>query len=269
MFSIDLNCGQADKDILIADLFEAGCTGLIETGDTADTASVRAFFDDARQSEILARFGGEATAADNRDWVAFAREHLQPMEIGQRIFVCPEWRSDATPAGRIRIEVNAGLAFGTGAHETTRMCLEAIERNLKPGMAVADVGTGSGILAEAAAKLGAGSVTACDNDPEAVAVARENLAKAGVDIAVAVGSVTDLPAESADLIAANISPAWIADLAEDWLRVLKPGGRAILSGFDAADLPGVVKALRGAGLHIEGEYGEGAWRMVQVTKNAE
>ncbi len=174
MFSIDLDCKQddkniVDKDILVADLWEAGCTGIVEL----DGDIFRVFFDDdARQADLLARFGGMAAPADLRDWVAFAREYLKPMEIGQRIFVCPEWRADPTPAGRIRIEVNAGLAFGTGAHETTRLCLEAIERHLRAGMTVVDVGTGSGILAEAAVKLGAGLVFACDNDPEAVTVAR-------------------------------------------------------------------------------------------------
>ena len=80
--------------------------------------------------------------------------------------------------GPIRIVVYAGLAFGTGAHETTRLCLEAIERHLNPGMTVIDVGTGSGILAEAAVKLGAGAGARHDNDPEAVAVARENFERA-------------------------------------------------------------------------------------------
>ncbi len=120
---------------------------------------------------MLSRFGGEAHPADTRDWVAFAHEYLQPMEIGERIFVCPGMarRCDATGTDSYRSE--AGLAFGTGAHETTRLCLEAIERHLKPGMTVVDVGTGSGILAEAAVKLGAGRVYACDTDPEAVGAA--------------------------------------------------------------------------------------------------
>src|SRR5436305_2740635 len=155
MFSIDIECPQAAKDIHIADVWEAGCTGIVELGDTSDTARMRVFFDDdALAPGLQARFGGEVAAADTRDWVAFAREHLQPMEIGERIFVVPEWRNEVTPQGRIRIEVNAGLAFGTGAHETTRLCLEAIERNLRAGMCVVDVGTGSGILSEAAIKLG-------------------------------------------------------------------------------------------------------------------
>jgi ribosomal protein L11 methyltransferase len=260
MISIDLACTPEDKDLTIAELWEAGCTGIIEGAD-----NLRVFFDDdARATSLQSRFGGEIKPADTRDWVAFAHEFLKPMEIGQRIFVCPEWRDDPTPPGRIRIVVNAGLAFGTGAHETTRLCLEAIERHLQPGMTVVDVGTGSGILAEAAAKLGAGAVYANDNDPEAVAVARENFEKAGVDVSLSLGSAGDFPSNLADLIVANISPAWIADLAPEWVRVLKPGGLAILSGFEANDVARVSAALEAAGARIAGQFGEHSWTMLEI-----
>lgn len=266
MFSIDI-ARPADetpeqRDLAIAELWEAGCSGIVEFD-----AGLRAFFDDDAQATALeSRFGGEIQPADTRDWVAFAHEYLKPMEIGERIFVCPEWRDDPTPPGRIRIVVNAGLAFGTGAHETTRLCLEALERNLQPGMTIADVGTGSGILAEAAVKLGAGAVYANDNDPDAVRVARENFEKAGVDVSLSVGSAADLPTNFADLVVANISPAWIADLAHEWVRVLKPGGRGILSGFEADDVPRVSAALEAAGARILGESGEGEWRMLEITR---
>jgi len=269
MFSIDLVCPQSEKDLIIAELWETGSSGIVEVEDKDDSSRLRAFFDDdARQTELLGRFGGEAAPADTRDWVAFAHEYLQPIEIGERIFVCPEWRTEATPAGRIRIEVNAGLAFGTGAHQTTRLCLEAIERNLKPGMTVIDVGTGSGILAEAAVKLGAGKVYACDADEEAVDVARENLTRAGVDVEPTNGSADQYPAESADLIMANISPAWIKDLAEEWVRILKPGGIAVLSGFEAADVPEVAAALTRTGASLRGEFGEREWRMIEIMRAA-
>jgi len=263
MFSIDLNCTQADKELTIAELWEAGSSGIVEL----DDVHLRAFFEDDNQaSDLQSRFGGEIKPADNRDWVAFAHEYLKPMEIGERIFVCPEWRNDPTPPGRIRITVNAGLAFGTGAHETTRLCLEALERHLKPGMTVVDVGTGSGILAEAALKLGAGAVYANDNDPDAVMVARENFERAGMSAGLSVGSASDIPASLADIIVANISPAWISDLAADWVRVLKPGGVAILSGFEGNDIPRVSAALTAAGARIMGEFGENEWRMLEITK---
>lgn len=260
MFSIDLECAQADREILIADLWEAGCTGIIERDD-----SLRVFFDDdLRQPELLARFGGESQPADTRDWVAFAREHLKPMSIGDRIFVIPEWCDDATPPGRFRITINAGLAFGTGAHETTRLCLEALERHVQPGATVIDIGTGSGILCEAALKLGARRAIAGDTDPQAVAVAKENFERAGLDVPVFTGSADAVASGVADVLTANISPAWIAELASDWVRILKPGGIAILSGFEAADVPGVGAAIEKAGGEVRGVFGAGEWRMVEL-----
>jgi ribosomal protein L11 methyltransferase len=265
MFSIDLECRQAEKDLTIAELWEAGSTGIIEGEDRDDVARLRAFFDDdGRQRELRGRFGGEVLPADNRDWVAFARERLQPMEIGERIFVIPEWRDDATPAGRVRIVINAGLAFGTGAHETTRMCLEAIERHVGPGTTLVDVGTGSGILCEAAMRLGAAEAFAGDTDPEAVRVARENFARAGVAVPLFIGSADTVASRCADLIVANISPAWIAELASEWVRILKPGGVAVLSGFEADDVSVVSLAIGKAGGRVTGEFGEAGWRMLEV-----
>ena len=263
MFSIDIERGEAEKDFTIAELWEARCTGIVEL----DDLHMRVFFDDdARQAELIAQFGGEATAADTRDWVAFAREHLKPMKIGERIFVIPEWCDEATPEGRIRITINAGLAFGTGAHETTRMCMEALERHVRAGATVVDIGTGSGILCEAALKLGAARAVASDTDPDAVAVAKENFARAGVSVGVFTGSADALGSGVADIVVANISPAWIAELAADWVRIVKPGGVGILSGFEAADVPGIQAAIEKAGGSVSGVYGEGEWRMATIER---
>jgi len=263
MFSIDIERGEAEKDFTIAELWEAGCTGIVEL----DEARMRVFFDDdARQAELIAQFGGEATPADTRDWVAFAREHLKPMKIGERIFVIPEWCDEATPEGRIRITINAGLAFGTGAHETTRMCMEALERHVRAGATVVDIGTGSGILCEAALKLGARRAVASDTDPDAVAVAKENFERAGVSVGVFTGSANAVGSGVADVVVANISPAWIAELAADWIRILKPGGVGILSGFEASDVAGIEAAIQKAGGSVSGVYGEGEWRMATIER---
>ena len=182
MFSIDLDCKQADKEMTIADLWEAGSTGIVELEDDDRRSCGPSSMTTRSRPSLQARFGGEAQPADTRDWVAFAREYLKPMEIGERIFVFPEWRDEPTPAGPIRVVINAGLAFGTGAHETTRLCLEAIERHLRPGMTVVDVGTGSGILSEAAVNWVRRRCFASDTDPDAVAVAQENFERAGVAV---------------------------------------------------------------------------------------
>jgi ribosomal protein L11 methyltransferase len=162
---------------------------------------------------------------------------LPPMLVGRRFFLLPEWRDDPPPEGRFCIIVNPGMAFGTGFHETTQLCLEALEDYVRPGERVLDVGTGSGILGEAAGLLGATAVYACDTDPVALEVARRKLGCAFV------GSADAVRASVADIVVANISPQAIATLAQDLLRVRKPGGTAILSGFETHEVEGLRALL--------------------------
>src|ERR1035438_380818 len=123
MFSLEIDSDSDGHDLLIAELWELGSAGIVELSDTR----VRAFFEaGADRAGLLARYASAAVREEeNRDWVQEARDLLQPMEVGRRFFLVPEWRDDPTPSGRFRITVNPGLAFGTGVHETTRLCLEA------------------------------------------------------------------------------------------------------------------------------------------------
>ena len=224
---------------------------------------MRAFFDDdALAPGLQARFGGEVHPADMRDWVAFAREHLQPMEIGERIFVVPEWRDEATPTGRVRIEVNAGLAFGTGAHETTRLCLEAIERNIcAQALRLWMLAPGSRILSRRRMKLGAGeySACACDTDHGAVIVARRRISNERVStMPVFVGSADSI-AERHGRYRGGEHPA-------------RRGLRNWLVGMDAnpeARWCGDSERLRGRrfGGGIGGDY-EGRWTRCRRIRGA-
>jgi ribosomal protein L11 methyltransferase len=231
MFSLEIDCDPEDHDLLIAELWEQGSAGIVEL----NPQTVRSFFEDsANRAGLLKLFpGARQREEEARDWVQSARDLLQPMEVGRRFFLVPEWRDDPAPEGRFRIAVNPGMAFGTGVHETTRLCIEALEDYLRPGMSVLDVGTGSGILAKAAKLLGAGNVTACDTDPVAVEIAGEGF----------VGSVDAVAADAVDLVMANISPEAIAALAPDLLRVRKPGGVLLASGFEAHEVEQVRAAL--------------------------
>ena len=231
MFSLEIDCAADDRDLLIAELWERGVAGVAELSSTR----VRAFFEDsADRHALLADYpGAPLREEEDRDWVAEAREKLQPMEVGEHFFLVPEWRDDATPPGRFRIVVNPGMAFGTGVHETTRLCIEALEERLRPGMDVLDVGTGSGILARAAALLGARRVYACDIDPVAVQIA-------GLGF---VGSADAVKAGAADLVVANISPEAIVALAADLRRACRPGGVIAASGFELPEIDQVRAAL--------------------------
>ena len=227
MFSLDLDSPQADRDLLIAELFDSGCSGLNELSDL----SVRAFFDDEEAAVASAkRFGGIPQPADDRDWVTEAQKSLQPQNVGERFFLVPEWRDDPTPPGRFRIEVNNGLAFGTGKHETTRLCLALLETWVKPGMTVLDIGTGTGILSQAAKLLGAAKVYACDIDHSASEIAAQH------GIPAFTGSAEAVQTGLADLLVANISPEAITAMQPEVPRILKPGGIAILSGLELHDI---------------------------------
>jgi ribosomal protein L11 methyltransferase len=234
MFSLEIDCDADDRELLIAELWEQGSAGIVEL----NARTVRAFFEDgADRGELHLMFpGARERVEEQRDWVQEARDLLQPMEVGRRFFVAPEWRDDPTPAGHFRITVNPGMAFGTGVHETTQLCMEAMEDYLKPGMRVLDVGTGQGILARAARLLGAGLVMACDIDPVAVEIAGEGF----------VGSVDAVASGTADLVLANISPEAIVQLADDLLRVRRAGGVLLASGFEEQEVEQMRAVLGGA-----------------------
>lgn len=231
MFSLEIQCPPEERDLLIAELWEQGSAGIVEL----DEQHVRAFFDDsADRGSILARYPGSvARTEEQRDWVQEARDLLHPMLVGRHFFVVPEWRDDPTPVGRFRLTVNPGMAFGTGVHETTQLCLEALEDYIKPGMAVLDVGAGSGILSRAARLLGAARVYSCDIDPVAVEIAAEGF----------VGSADAVRAQIADLTVANISPEAISQLAPELLRSLRPGGILLASGFETHEIDTLRRAL--------------------------
>ena len=231
MFSLEIECDPEDRDLLIAELWDHKSAGIVELS----AEHVRAFFEDtADQGELSLLFPGAALRMEeDRDWVQSARDLLQPMEVGTRFFLVPEWRDDRAPEGRFRIAVNPGMAFGTGVHETTQLCLEALEEFVRPGASVLDVGTGSGILAQAARLLGAGKVYACDVDPMAVEIAGSGF----------VGSVDAAATASVELVVANINPETIVRIAPDLLRVLRPGGVLLASGLELSEVEEVKAAL--------------------------
>jgi ribosomal protein L11 methyltransferase len=250
MFSLEIECDPEDREVLIAELWEQQSAGIVELAPDR----LRAFFEDAASLEALERLypGSTFRREEQRDWVQSARDQLQPMRVGRRFFLVPAWRDDPAPEGRLRIEVNPGMAFGTGVHETTQLCLEALEDWIEPGMKVLDVGTGSGILAKAARLLGADPIYACDIDPVAVEIAGNGF----------VGSVDAVASGSVDLVVANISPEAIIALAPDLRRVLRPGGSLLASGFEANEIE-LVKAA----LPRESEvFQKGNWALIRAMQ---
>jgi ribosomal protein L11 methyltransferase len=200
------------------------------------------------------------TIAD-ADWTKVWRETLQVLHIGKHVVVRPSWRDYVPEPGDIVIQLDPGQAFGTGLHPTTQLCLSALELLVAPGVDVLDLGTGSGILAIAAAKLGAGHVLAIDEDPVAVAAARANSAANQVEdrIIVVQGSLADAPG-TYDVVVVNILLGVITRMLREGLAArLRPTGRLMLAGILANQEEQIMKAARPEGLALVRKSVSGEW----------
>lgn len=182
------------------------------------------------------------------EWTQGWKGFFSPLLIGQRLLIRPPWEREPPPPSRVAVTIDPGPAFGTGHHTTTQMCLEAVERYLKPEARVLDLGTGSGILAIAAARLGAGRVVALDTDPVAIRAAQANARANRVLSRITVRPGT-LPArlKPFDLLLANISSQVIIEMARPLARAARPGAVLAASGFLAESLEAVQRALGVAG----------------------
>jgi len=196
------------------------------------------------------------------DWRESWKRHFGVQRIGRSLVVKPSWTKYRLKGGEIVIEIDPGMAFGTGQHPTTAMCLRALEDLVRSEMHVLDLGCGSGILAIAAVKLGASRVLAVDIDPAAVRAARENAAANAVAPAVEVREGTLDGDDVFDLIVANISGLTLERLAPTLARWLRPGGMLISSGFLDDAVAGVAGAYEGAGLTVDRVIEDGVWRAI-------
>ncbi|MCG8353292.1 MAG: 50S ribosomal protein L11 methyltransferase [Chloroflexales bacterium] len=229
----------------------------------------------------------QVRSLEEEDWSNAWKQHYTVQQIGARTVIVPSWLEYAPQPNDIVLHLDPGMAFGTGLHPTTQLCLQLLEQYVYAGAATLDLGTGSGILAIAAAKLGANPVLALDNDPVAVAVAQENVDRNGVGdiISAALGSlgagqhmghwlagyqVTDHDASleesqiapdpnSFDLIVANLIAKVLAILAPDLATALAPGGTLISSGIIIDREEEVTLALAAAGLHLTERRRESEW----------
>ncbi len=197
------------------------------------------------------------------EWQHGWKDFFHVLRVGSRIVVCPTWREHNAGPGDIIIHLDPGMAFGTGHHPTTRMCLELMERCLTPGDCVLDLGCGSGILSIAAAKLGADRVTGIEIDAIAAKAGRANIELNNLDDAVHLVHGT-LPSpvaspQSFDLVVANISARVIIDLAPRIVECAAPGGTILASGIIDKNMEAVIDALESAGATIGERFIDGDW----------
>jgi ribosomal protein L11 methyltransferase len=219
------------------------------------------------------------------DWANAWKEHYHVVHLGDRFVIKPTWREYTAQPGEIVMELDPGMAFGTGLHPTTQMCLAAIEKYATPAMHTLDLGTGSGILAIGAALLGVKSIVAIDNDPLAVKAAAENAAlnHVGGQITVKLGSLEEAQAAAMggrsagkgdrpagfDLIIVNILARVIIAMCEAGLgRVVRPGGLAIFAGLIDTQEYGVREALQAQGLTVIDRLQEKDWVCLIAKREA-
>lgn len=211
----------------------------------------RSLDDLARQEEISSRIIHRKL--DEEDWAESWKAYFWPEKVGDRIVVKPTWREYKARSGEIVVEIDPGMAFGTGGHPTTSLCVRMIEDFLKPGGELLDVGTGSGILMIVAAKTGAAQVHGVDVDDVAVAVSRKNLRLNQVPesvFQVTVGSLTSGIDRRFDVVVANILTEVVLGLVPSVPEVLKPGGVFVASGIIAENRDRVVAAFSESGFRV-------------------
>ena len=200
-----------------------------------------------------------------QDWAVSWREFFGPVEAG-RIAIVPSWVEYEPAPDQLIVRLDPGQAFGTGHHETTRLCLAALDRTVQAGAHVLDIGSGSGILSIAAVKLGAARVDAFEIDPIAADVARANCEANDASERVTVHG--GFPAEDvlpADLAVVNVSARADIELAGALAGALKPSGRLIASGFLTSDRDDVLAAFTEHGLKLTGEREEHEWALLELA----
>lgn len=244
-----------------------------------DTAKIHIFIDAAQNPTEERQYLEAMLAAsdishsidiklvDDADWSENWKKYFKQINVGKKLSVCPSWEEPVFEDGRKVLMLDPGAAFGTGAHATTRLCMELLEDNCPEGCRMLDLGCGSGILAIAAAKLGAGSCFGVDIDPIAVKVAKEN------SLDNSVGDITEFREGSAelaegeyDVICANIVADVIIMLASDIARCLKAGCPVICSGIIEGRQDEVIAALEKEGLKITRRIVSENWHAIAAVK---
>jgi len=253
--------------------FELGSCGL-QTLDEGEDVRLIVYFDAGveieeirREVEAFARSLGRAVEVEvgqleEEDWEAEWRRFFRPVWATDRIVVHPSWIPLQVEPEQVAIVIDPKMAFGTGGHESTRLCLRALEERLCIGDRCLDLGTGSGLLAIAAVRLGARCVLAVDIDPLAVENARENIGCNGIAegrLEVRMGSIEQAGEECYELILANIQSHILRPLIEPLHQRLVPGGRVIFSGLLAREEEVFGEWVKVGGFEIDSVRGEGDW----------
>jgi ribosomal protein L11 methyltransferase len=297
---LEVQVSRIAEEAVSTILFELGTTGIVTLSENDDTVKLGAYFDRGTQPPEIARAlegemsrigraselrAIESSCVLDQDWMQKWKEGFEATKVGRRLIVAPSCMLHELqytigvggdtpplvtgtgncipvgPGGRVVVQIDPGMAFGTGNHETTRLCLELLERYWKGGRLL-DVGTGTGILSIAAALLvPTSSITAIDIDPVAVQIARENVEINNVQAVVTVAQSEPASVASGDfdLVVANLTAESIIALMSDIAGCIRPGGTLILSGILCDFVRDVEQAVSGCGLALTERCQSGEW----------
>lgn len=285
--AVEVEIARVAETAATTQLWALNTTGLEVSEDASDFITLRAYFDTAPDIEKLReqilrhlklidlpefalRDVKLMTIAD-QDWLAEWKKGWEPIAIGERLLIVPSWKLDQVKeTDRVIVQIDPGMAFGTGTHETTRGCLEMLEKHWPPQSAtppnnspsLLDVGTGTGILAMAAFKLCPGSkVTGFDNDPEAIEVACENaeINRLADVIEIEVNKLSSYAGQDFDVVLANLTADVIIPLAPEFPSVMKQPGKLIVSGILREQGNDVLAALAEQKFELLESKPDGEW----------
>mgnify|MGYP001028400306 CR=1 FL=1 len=229
-----------------------------------ELASIRSMLKMLKTQDAQNAYGSlelKINQVNEEDWATAWQKYYHTVRVGKRLVVRPQWEEYTPRPEEVVLTLNPGMAFGTGTHDTTRLCMELLEQYVSPGDSVLDVGCGSGILAITAALLGAGNIAGCDIDEVAVKVAGENAALNQVEnkIAFHKGDLTSQVEGSFQVICANIVADVIIRLCQDVKKYLAPGGVFIASGIIDTRREDVAAAMAATGIEILKECQSSGW----------
>lgn len=277
-YALEIEMARAAESAVSSYLWTAGTTGLEISEDSHDFITMRAWFDTPQDQQTSSDRMAHAVSASglpssslrrveslevaDQDWLAEWKKGYEPVPIGERLLISPSWkRSEVSETDRIVVEIDPGMAFGTGTHETTRGCLELLERYWNGGDLL-DVGTGTGILAISAIKLVPGShVIGFDVDPDAIVVAEENAEINGVEsqIVFEVNRLSGYEGQHFDLILANLTADVLIPLAPEFDNIASRDTILILSGILTEQGADVTSAFSERDFEVTETKPDGEW----------
>jgi ribosomal protein L11 methyltransferase len=279
-FECTVEVANEHSDAVANFLIDSGAPGL-QSNERDGGVEIIAYFSRKPPVEALRRFCANigCPLRDNsgsirvrqvphEDWAENWKLHFPPQAVGTRLYICPPWNCVA-PTGRVSIILDPGMAFGTGQHATTRGCLLLLERamNDRAMTRALDVGTGSGVLAIALAKLGLLEVWAIDTDASACTIAEANAVRNGVEACVHTRRRLDEVSGAFDLVTANLFANLLEDMAVRFVGLLRPGGVFICSGFLNADELRIRRTYEARGLRLVRRHEEQSWVTLTLQRS--